>query len=135
MKRDLVESESGGQVGRAVPEVSFERALKDIQSFRVLPSNWDTYGGQPASEHAAGFCQALLQELKAQGDVAPPLVRPISTGVYLEWQKNGDKLYFEVDEGSVFAAHTSGDTVIFSAEDTDFDVGGASRLVREFYGG
>jgi hypothetical protein len=132
MKRNLIAIGSS-LVGDTQRGASFEKALKEIQDFRLLPNNWDTYGGKPARERATSFCEALLQDLRVQSDVAPPRVRPISTGAYLEWQKNGEKLYLEVDEDSVLVVQTSEDAERFSTEDSDFDVREAARLVQAFH--
>lgn len=120
-------------VGDAGREQSFRECVCQIDGYRLLPHDWDTYGGSPASDASARFATNLLEELRWLPEVFPPSVCPISTGVYLEWRSGHSNLYFEVDEDSVLFIMQEGELVIERGEDTVFDVSRAIGLVKRFH--
>ncbi len=124
----------GALVGDANREKAFDQAILEIEKYRHLPRNWDTYRGLPASDRAARFSLDLLRQLKAEIEVAPPRMRPISSGVFIEWRTGMASLYFEIDEMSVLSCHERGDAVLTSGEDATFDVRRAKELVEVFHG-
>lgn len=120
-------------VGDVERERSFKKCIADVEGFRNLTPNWDTYGGLPAKEKPIQFSIGLLQKLQSQVDVSAPHVAPISTGVYIEWRNNDAILYFEVDEDSVlFVMKTLGLTVA-EGEDSQFSVAPAVGHVKRFH--
>lgn len=125
----------GSVVGDAAREQSFRECASQIDSYRFLPQDWDTYGGLPASDAPLAFAANLVEELRWLPEVFPPYVCPISTGVYLEWRSGEANLYFEVDEDSVLFVMEEGGLVIERGEDTTFDVGQAIELVKMFHRG
>jgi hypothetical protein len=124
----------GALVGDAQRERAFDQAISEIDKYRHLPRNWDTYGGVPTSDRAATFSLNLLQQLKAKIEIAPPRMRPVSGGVFLEWRTGIANLYFEIDEKSVLFCHERGDAVLTSGEDAAFDVRKAKECVEVFHG-
>ena len=119
--------------GDAHREKAFRSAISQIQDFCKLSEDWDTYGGQPASPQAAGFVTDLLNQVQGIPEVSAPDVRPISTGVYVEWHSAQSTLYFEVDEDSVLFVMQQGDATVECGEDPDFRVSQAIDHVRRFH--
>ena len=119
-----------GDAGR---EREFHERISNVQDYASLQTNWDTYGGLPASERAIAFSTDLLGKLLRNPDVPPPHVSPISTGVYVAWVFRDMKLYFEADDESVlFVAEKSGHTIV-EGEDPCFDTSQAAQLVESFF--
>ncbi len=115
-------------------EAAFDRAIAEIAAYGHLKAGWDSYAGSAACEQSVEFCRGLLSAVRQCIEVSVPLVRPISSGVYLEWRKGESKLYFEADESSVLFIQTTGEAVISSGDDDRFDVFAAATLVRAFHG-
>ncbi len=120
-------------VGDAHREKAFLSSISQIQDYCKLSEDWDTYGGQPASPQAAGFAMDLLNQVRGIPEVSAPDVRPISTGVYVEWHSAQSTLYFEVDEDSVLFVMQQGDVTIECGEDPCFQVSQAIDHVRRFH--
>jgi hypothetical protein len=123
----------GAIVGDATREQSFRESLSQIETYRILPQDWDTYGGLPASDVSLAFAGNLLNALRLVPELFAPYVCPISTGVYLEWRLGDARLYFEVEDDSVLFVMEEGDRVVEDGEDTAFDVPHAVELVRRFH--
>jgi len=60
--------------------------------------NWDKYGGFAAEDAPLKFAANLLEQIRANPEIAVPTVLPISRGIYLEWRVGDSLLYFEADE-------------------------------------
>ena len=120
-------------VGDAARERSFRESLSQIESYRSLAPDWDTYGGLPASDVSVRFVRGLLQALQWLPEISAPYVCPISTGVYVEWRSGHVSLYFETDEDSVLFVMQQADVVVERGEDTAFDVNRAADLVKRFH--
>lgn len=75
----------------------------------------------------------LLNQVRGIPEVSAPDVRPISTGVYVEWHSAQSTLYFEVDEDSVLFVMQQGDVTIECGEDPCFQVSQAIDHVRRFH--
>ena len=123
----------GAIVGDATRERSFRESLSQIDTYRFLPQDWDTYGGLPASDVSVAFARNLLNELRWVPELSAPYVCPISTGVYLEWRFGEARLYFEVEDDSVLFVMEEGDLVLENGEDAAFDVPRAVELVQRFH--
>ena len=124
----------GVLVGDPRHERMFEESVSEIQGYRRLERNWDTYGGVRASEQAIQFSTDTLKALQARPEISPPHVCPISTGVYLEWRSGDRLLFFEVDEDSLLFVMREGDRDLEQGEDPNFGVERAVKLVERFHG-
>jgi len=120
-------------VGDAERDHSFRQSLSQIETYRCLPPDWDTYGGLPASDGSVEFARNLLNELRWVPGLLAPYVCPISTGVYLEWRFSDARLYFEVEDDSVLFVREEGGVVLEDGEDAAFDVRRAVELVHRFH--
>ncbi|MFH1923691.1 MAG: hypothetical protein ABIP48_27845 [Planctomycetota bacterium] len=117
-------------VGR---EQSFRECVSQVEAYRSLPKDWDTYGGLPASDSSVRFAKNLLEELRWLPEVLSPYVCPISTGVFLEWRSGQSNLYFEIDADSVLFVRREGELVIERGDDPDLNVSRAVEVVRRFH--
>lgn len=120
-------------VGDASRESAFEEIISRIKGYSRLTGGWDSYGGLPPSEQAVRYSTEVLQQVKGIVEIPPPQVNPISTGVFIEWRKDSENLYFEVDEDSVLFVHADKNVVLASDEDTAFDSWKARSLIMEFF--
>ena len=120
-------------VGDARRDEAFRQCIRQIDSYRSLPQDWDTYGGLGASDRSAAFATSLVDRLRWLPEISAPYVCPISTGVYLEWRSAHMNLYFEIDEDSVLFVMHQGDVVVEDGEDAAFDVRRAVELVQRFH--
>ena len=127
------ERASGVLVGDAERERMFEQCISEIEGYRHLERNWDTYGGVGASEQAIRFSRNVMRSLQTRPEILSPHVCPISTGVYLEWRSGDRLLYFEVDEDSLLFVMREGNRDLEEGEDPDFRVGQAVELVERFH--
>ena len=125
---------AGVLVGDRERERAFEDSILEIQSYRDLERNWDTYGGRGASERAVQFSVGLLEEARVRPEISPPRVSPISTGVYLEWRAGDRLLYFEVDEDSLLFVMQGEGRQREDGEDPNFDVARAVEIVKRLHG-
>lgn len=129
----LPSSLCGGLVGDASREQSFHECILQVEAYRSLPKDWDTYGGLPASDSSVWFSRNLLEELRWLPEVFSPYVCPISTGVFLEWRFGQSNLYFEIDADSVLFVRREGELVIERGDDPEFHVSRAVEVVRRFH--
>lgn len=120
-------------VGDVHRERAFRESISRIHDYCKLLEDWDTYGGLPASPQAAGFATDLLIQVRGIPEVSAPRVRPISTGVFLDWYSGENTLYFEVDEDSVLFVVRRGDATVECGEDPFFRVEQAIEHVRRFH--
>ena len=80
------------------------------------------------------FARQLLQRIQAVAELNPPTsCSPISTGLMLEWELRGAKLYFEIDEESVLCAIRLNGLLQFRYEDVSFDVQRAFVTAKKFH--
>lgn len=120
-------------VGDSERERAFRERIREVNDYRSLPKNWDTYGGLPACDAPARFASSLLEEVRWLPEILAPYVCPISTGAYIQWQFGDAKLYFEIDEASVLFVMEESGVVVEDGEDAAFNVRRAVELVQRFH--
>lgn len=118
-------------VGSRKRDLAFRECIDAVRGYQDLPHDWDSYGGMAAADEPVAFAIELLQGLHWLTEIPAPTVRPISSGVYLEWRFGDSLLYFEVDDESVLCFRRD----VFckeTTEDSSFDADKACHTAIEF---
>lgn len=122
---------SSALIGTANRDQRIRSAIEAVREYRRLADNWDKYGGTAIEQRPAKFALQLLNEIWSVPKIPAPSIRPISTGVFLEWRIDKDRLYFEVDQESVmrYSNTVYGEETVV---DESFDSKAAFRAVLNF---
>lgn len=121
-------------------ERPFASAIRTLETFRDLPTDWDSYGAAPVSKASISTAMALLSDLsyRPTAYVAPGLlptaVSPVPTGgVHIQWDRP-DGAGMEVWIGSAGSIRILIDRPQSEPRFTTKDVGGLAEAIAEVEG-
>jgi hypothetical protein len=90
----------------------FDALIRDVQQMSQLKPNWDLYGGNPPGKECINFAIQILKYAMYSQDCPIPTVKPIPSGVFVDWHRGTTRLYFEADQDSVLAVSEDGESIV-----------------------
>lgn len=91
---------------------NFDALILDVQGMARLKANWDLYGGSPPDKDCIEFAVQVLRYAMEAPDCPIPIVKPIPSGVFIDWNLGTTRLYFEADTDSVLAVSDDGQGIV-----------------------